>query len=62
MTQYSTLNIKLSNLQLNKLKPAIKENDTEVTLNLSSNVIGASKDETRFLHKSLFTDTSFEAS
>ena len=61
MTQYST-NIKLSNLQLNKLKPAIKENGTEVTLNLSSNVIGASNNETSFLHKSLFTDTSFEAS
>ena len=45
-----------------KLKPAIKENGTEVTLNLSSNVIGASNDETSFLHKSLFTDTSFEAS
>ena len=31
MTQYNTLNIKLSNLQLNKLKSVIK-NGTEVTL------------------------------
>ena len=31
MTQYSTLNIKLSNSQLNKLKYGIK-NGTEVTL------------------------------
>ena len=30
MTQYSTLNVKLSNSQLNKLKSAIK-NATEVT-------------------------------
>ena len=33
MTQYNTLNIKLSNSQLNKLKFAIK-NETEGTLNL----------------------------
>ena len=33
MTQYSTLNVKLSNSQLNKLKSAMK-NGTEVTLNL----------------------------
>ena len=31
MTQYNTLNVKLSNSQLNKLKSEIK-NDTEVTL------------------------------
>ena len=31
MTQYNTLNIKLSNSQLNKLKSGIK-NSTEVTL------------------------------
>ena len=36
MTQYNTLNVKLSNSQLNKLKSEIK-NSTEVTLNLSSN-------------------------
>ena len=32
MTQYNPSNIKLSNSQLNKLKPGIK-NGTEVTLN-----------------------------
>ena len=35
MTQYNTLNLKLSNSQLNKLKLGIK-NGTEVTLNLST--------------------------
>ena len=39
MTQYNTLNTKLSNSQLNKLKSGI-ENGTEVSLNLSSNLIG----------------------
>ena len=39
MTQYNTLNIKLPNSQLNKLKSGIK-NGTGVTLNLSSNLIG----------------------
>ena len=38
MTLYNTLNVKLSNSQLNKLKSGIK-NGTEVTLNLSSNLI-----------------------
>ena len=56
MTQYTTLNISLSNLKLNKLKPAIK-NETEVKLNLSSNLIWSSNDETNFPHKLLLTDT-----
>ena len=56
MTQYNTLNLKLSNLQLNKLKSAIK-NRIEVTLNLSSNVVGDSNDEANFQHKLLLTDT-----
>ena len=38
MTQYKTLNIKLSNSQLNKLKSGIK-NGTEVTLKLLSNTV-----------------------
>ena len=38
MAQYKTLNVKLSTSQLKKLKTAIK-NGTEVTLNLSSNLI-----------------------
>ena len=56
MTQYNTSNVKLSNSQLNKLKSGIK-NGTEVTLNLSSNFIGNSKDETHFPHKLSLTDT-----
>ena len=56
MIQYNTLNVKLSNSQLNKLKSAIK-NGTEVTLNLSSNLNGSSNDETNFPHKLLLTDT-----
>ena len=39
MTQYNSLNVKLSNSQLNKLKSAIK-NETDVVLRLSSNMIG----------------------
>ena len=46
------LNVKLSNSQLNKLKSPI-ENGTEVTLNLSSNLIHNSNDETNFSTKSL---------
>ena len=38
MTQYNTLNVKLSNSQLNKLESGIK-NETEVMLNLLSNLI-----------------------
>ena len=38
MTQYNSLNVKLSNSQLNKLKSAIK-NKTEVVLRLSPNTI-----------------------
>ena len=56
MTQYNTLNVKLSNSQLNKSKSGIRHS-TKVNLNLSSNVIGDSNDETNFLHESLLTDT-----
>ena len=38
MTQYINLNMKFSRPQRNKLKSSIK-NGTEVTLNLSSNVL-----------------------
>ena len=38
MTQCNTLNVKLSNSQLNKLESGIK-NKTEVMLNLLSNLI-----------------------
>ena len=53
MTQYNSLNVKLSNSQLNKFKLAIK-NETEVVLRLSSNVIG--DNETNFPHKLLLTN------
>ena len=55
MTQYNTLNVKLSNSQLNKLKSGTK-NGTEITLKLSSNVVGDSNDENNFLHKLLVTN------
>ena len=55
MAQYKTLNIKMSNSQLNKLKSGIK-NDTEVTLKISSNVVGDSNDEHNFSWK-LLTNT-----
>ena len=53
MTQYNSLNVKLSNSQLNKFKSAIK-NETEVVLRLSSNMIGDY--ETDFPHKLLLTN------
>ena len=55
MTQYNSLNVKLSNSQLNKSKSAIK-NESEVVLRLSSNIIGNSDDETNFPHKLLLTN------
>ena len=55
MAQYSTLNVKLSNSKLNKMKSDIK-NGTEVTLNLSSNVIENSDNKTNFPHKLLLTN------
>ena len=56
MTQCNTLNIKLPNSQINKLKSGIK-NNTEVTLKISSNVIGDSNDENNFPRKLLLTNT-----
>ena len=53
MTQYNSLNVKLSNSQLNELKSAIK-NETEVVLRLSSNMIG--ENETNFPHQLLLTN------
>ena len=55
MTQYNSLNVKLSNSQLDKLKSPIK-NGTDVILRLSSNMIGNSDDETNFPHKLLLTN------
>ena len=55
MAQYSSLHVKLSNFQLNKLKSEL-EIETEVVLKLSSNINGNSDDETKFPHKLLLTN------
>ena len=55
MTQYNSLNVKLSNSQLNKLKSTIK-NETDVVLRLSSNMVGNSGDNTDFPHELLLTN------
>ena len=54
MTQYNSLNVKLSSSQLNKFKSVIK-NETEVVLRLSPNMIG--DNEANFRHKLLLTNT-----
>ena len=59
MTEYNTLSLWLSNLQLNKLKSQIK-NGTEVTLNISSNLIGNSNDKTNFPHTLLWLIHQFQ--
>ena len=56
MTQYNTVNVKLSNPQLNKLKSGIKIG-TEVTLRFLSNVISDSNDKANFPNKLLLTNT-----
>ena len=53
MTQYKSLNVKLSNSRLNKLKFEIK-NETGVVLRLSPNMIGDGK--TNFPYKLLLTN------
>ena len=55
MAQYNSLNVKLSNSQLNTLKSAIK-NETEVVLRLLSNMIGDSDDKIHFPHELLLTN------
>ena len=52
MSQYNTLNVKLSNSKFNKLKSEIK-----ITGNLSLNAVGESNDETNFPDKLLLTNT-----
>ena len=54
MTQYDSLNVKLLNSLLNKLKSATK-NETQVVLRLSSNMIG--DNENNFPHELLLTNT-----
>ena len=55
MTQYNSLNVKLSNSQLSKLKSAIK-NENDVVLRISSNMVGNSRDNTNFPHELLLTN------
>ena len=56
MSQYSKLNVRLSNSQLDRLKSAIKYG-TEATLKILSNVVGDSNDEANFPHKFLLAYT-----
>ena len=55
MPKYNSLNVKLSNSQINKLKYGIK-NGTEVSLKLSLTIVGDSNDENNFPHKLLLTN------
>ena len=57
MTQCNSLNVKLSNLQLDKLKSAIK-NETGLVSRLSSDMVG--DDETNFPDKLLLTNRQVE--
>ena len=57
MTQYNSLNVKLLNSQLNKLKSALK-NKTEVVLRLSLSMIA--DNEINFPHKLLLTKRQVE--
>ena len=53
MTKYNSLNVKLSNSQLNKLKSSIK-NETDIILRISSNMVSNSNDNnTNFPHELL---------
>ena len=61
MTQDNSLNVKSSNSQFNELKSGIK-NVAELTLNLSSSLIGDSNAETNFSHKLLLTDRQVSGS
>ena len=54
MTQFNSLNLKLSNSQLDKLKSTMK-NEAEVVLRLSSNMIVDSNDKTNFPYELLLT-------
>ena len=54
MTKYNSVNVKLSNSQLSKLKSAIK-NKTDV-VRLSSNMTGNSNDNTNFPYELLLTN------
>ena len=55
MTQYSSLNVKLSNSQQSAIK-----NENDVVLRLSSNMVGNINDNTNFPHEFLLTITQVE--
>ena len=55
MTQYNSLNVKLLNSQLNKLKSSIK-NENDVVLRISLNMVCNSNDNTNFPHELLLTN------
>ena len=55
MTQNNSLNVKLSNSQLSKLKSAIK-NRTDIVSRLSSNMVGNSDAEANFPQKLFLTN------
>ena len=55
MTQYNSLNVKLSNSQLNKPESSI-QNETDFVLRISSNMVGNSNDNTNFPHELLLTN------
>ena len=56
MNQYNTLNVKLSNSHLNKLKSRIK-NDTEVTLKFHQMLLVILIIKNNFSHKLLLINT-----
>ena len=55
MTQYNSLNVKLSNSQFSKLKSSIR-NETDVVLRITSNMVSNSNDDTNFPHELLLTN------
>ena len=59
MTQYNSLNVKLSNSQLSKLKSSMK-NETDAVLRISSNMVSNSNDNTNFPHELLLTNRQVE--
>ena len=60
MTQYNSLNAKLSNSQLSKLKSSMK-NETDVVLRISSNMISNSNENnTNFPDELLLTSCKLQ--
>ena len=55
MTQYDSLNVKLSNSQLKKLNSSIKK-EKDVVLRVSLNMVSNSNDNTNFPHELLLTN------